>query len=271
MLFALHLPDHTLSPTVTIAAATIAAAVIAACCALGRWLTRRGDAGPSWSAMAAVVGLVLAVQAVNFPLPGGVTSGHLLGTTAALLLLGPAFGAAAMVAALAVQAIVFADGGLAALGANVLNMACIAGGVSLVVHRAVLGDRRSTSARTVTTSARAVTTSARAVAAGVAGWVGSMAAAVACAAELSLSGVGSPGETFASLVGPHALLGLVEGAFTALVATLAAQEVAGRRTVRTTAVVALAAAAALLISASSPLPDALEATLGQVQADSQQH
>ena len=253
MLFALHLPDHTLSPTVTIAAVTIATAVIAACCGLGWWRKQRSGAVPSCSAFAAVVGLVLAVQAVNFPLPGGVTSGHLLGTTAALLLLGPGFGVGAMVAALAVQALVFADGGLAALGANVLNMACIAGGAALVVHRAVLGDRRSTTAR--------------AVAAGVAGWVGSVAAAVACAVELSLSGVGSPGETFASLVGPHALLGLVEGAFTALVATLAAREVAGRRTVRTAAVVALAAAAALLIPASSPLLDPLEAALSAETAD----
>lgn len=250
MLFALHLPDHTLSPTVTIGA-TLVAAFIAAGCGLVRLPNRSRTAGPSIASFAAVVGLVLAVQAVNFPLPGGVTSGHVLGSTAACVLLGPAYGAAAMVAALAVQAIVFADGGLAVFGANVLNMVVVAGGASLVAYRAVLGERN--------------TSTARAVAALFAGWIGSTAAAAACAAELACSGVGSVPDVFASLVGHHALLGIVEGAFTALAATIAAREVGGTWKVRPATIAALAAAAALLLPASSSLPDGLEATLARAE------
>jgi cobalt/nickel transport system permease protein len=67
---------------------------------------------------------VFAAQMVNFPVAAG-TSGHLLGGVLAAVLLGPWLGSIVVTVVLVVQALVFADGGLSALGLNVFNMAII--------------------------------------------------------------------------------------------------------------------------------------------------
>ena len=71
-----------------------------------------------------VAAFVFAVQMLNFPVANG-TSGHLLGAVLAAVLVGPAAGALAVTVVLVVQALLFADGGLSALGLNVVNMALI--------------------------------------------------------------------------------------------------------------------------------------------------
>ena len=89
-----------------------------------------------------VVGLaaafVFAAQMLNFPVASG-TSGHLLGGVLAAVLVGPSAGALAVTVVLVVQALLFADGGLSALGLNVVNMALVGAfagyGVFLVVRR----------------------------------------------------------------------------------------------------------------------------------------
>ena len=64
---------------------------------------------------------IFAAQMLNFPMAGG-TSGHFLGATLAAVLLGPWLACLVMAVVIAVQAFAFADGGISALGANVLNM-----------------------------------------------------------------------------------------------------------------------------------------------------
>jgi cobalt/nickel transport system permease protein len=243
MLFALHIPDHTLSAE--LAWATGAVVAVAAIAGLIR--SRATSPRPSVLLLAAVLVLLFAVQLANFPLLDGSTSGHVLGAAAAVLLLGPRFGAAAMALVLVVQAALLGDGGVTALGANLLNMAIIAPAAAAVVAGFVRRHRSD-----------AVGTIA---AAGLAGWTSTVVAAFACAVELAMSGVGSIGEVVASLVGQHALLGVVEAAFTAAVVSpllLPAQSV--RRT-QLASLGAVAAAVFVIVPMSSELPDTLEVVL----------
>jgi cobalt/nickel transport system permease protein len=69
---------------------------------------------------------VFAAQLLNFPVAAG-TSGHFLGAMLACIMVGPWAGFLVMVVVLVVQCLVFADGGFAALGANIFNMALVAG------------------------------------------------------------------------------------------------------------------------------------------------
>lgn len=153
-------------------------------------------AGPLVGVMAAGI---FAAQMLNWPLPGG-TSAHFVGGALVAILLGPHLGALAMASVVTIQAIVFGDGGVLALGANVFNMAIVDVYVGYVVYR-LLADRN------------------RAVAVFAAGWLGITAAALAAAVQLGLSSafaydVG----TVVTIMGVgHLLLGLIEGAITLLV------------------------------------------------------
>ena len=87
---------------------------------------------------------IFAAQMLNFPVAGG-TSGHFLGAALAAILLGPWLACLVLAVVLGVQAFVFADGGITALGANVLNMgvvgALLVGGLMLAAQR-VAAERR---------------------------------------------------------------------------------------------------------------------------------
>jgi cobalt/nickel transport system permease protein len=103
-----------------------------------------------------------------------------------------------------VQAIVFQDGGITALGANVLNMGIISVFVGYYVYRLVselLKGKRL----------------AEPVGGFVAGWASIVVAAVACAVELALSGTSPLGVALPAMAGVHALIGIGEGLITALV------------------------------------------------------
>jgi cobalt/nickel transport system permease protein len=140
---------------------------------------------------------------LNFPVAGG-TSGHLVGGALAAILLGPWAGLLVMTCVLLVQAIVFQDGGITALGANVLNMGIISVFVGYYVYRLVselLKGKRL----------------AEPVGGFVAGWASIVVAAVACAVELALSGTSPLGVALPAMAGVHALIGIGEGLITALV------------------------------------------------------
>ena len=83
---------------------------------------------------AALGSLVFAVQAINVPVWSGI-SAHLVGGVLLAAILGPGLGAWTMAVVLAIQALVLGDGGLAALGANVLNMALVPAGMVAVAKR----------------------------------------------------------------------------------------------------------------------------------------
>jgi len=147
---------------------------------------------------------VFAAQMINFPVMGG-TSGHLVGAVLVAALLGPSVAVVVMSAVLIVQCLVFADGGLSALGANVLNMGVLSGAGGWAIYSVV--SRASRGLR------------GRVLAAGFAAWCSTVLAAVACAGELALSRTVAFAVAFPAMAGVHMVIGLGEGLITALVFT----------------------------------------------------
>ena len=114
---ALHIPDGFLSGGVAAAGGVLAVAAVAYAL---RVADRDLDEArvPLLGVLAA---FIFAAQMLNFPVAGG-TSGHFLGATLAAVLLGPWIACLVMAVVIATQALAFADGGVSALGANVVNM-----------------------------------------------------------------------------------------------------------------------------------------------------
>jgi cobalt/nickel transport system permease protein len=150
--------------------------------------------------MGVTAAFIFAAQMMNFTVVGG-TSGHLLGGALAAILLGPWAGMLVLTSVLIVQALLFQDGGLLALGANIFNMAVVGVLLGWVVYRGLrwlLGDR--------TWSAM--------VSGFAAAWLSVVVASLAAAAELALSGT-SPWAVVLPAMGlVHMLIGLGEGFIT---------------------------------------------------------
>lgn len=137
----MHIPDGFLSP------ATCAACYAAA--APGWYLAWKKVKASLEATTAAHIGLaacfVFLVQMINVPIFGG-TTGHAVGTALVAIALGWAPGVLAASMALALQALVFGDGGLLAYGANVITMAIVpatvAAGLWALCARFTLNSRR---------------------------------------------------------------------------------------------------------------------------------
>ena len=156
-----------------------------------------------------VAAFIFAVQMVNFPILPGV-SGHLLGGALAAILVGPYTGALCIAIVLIVQSLLFADGGVSALGTNITNMALIgvtAGYVTAVSVAAAL--RRTHNGPTVRILG---------VAGFVAGIVGTVCAATGFVVEFAIGGAApvSLGSVATYMLFTHALIGIGEGIITAL-------------------------------------------------------
>ena len=145
---------------------------------------------------------VFAAQMLNFPVAGG-TSGHLLGGVLAAVLIGPGAAAIVIACVLIVQALIFSDGGVLALGANILNMSFIGGVCGYAIYRF---------ARRFLPGLRGQITSVF-----FASWLSTVLASMVCAGELSFSGTLAPGVVFPAMVGVHMLIGIGEGLITSLV------------------------------------------------------
>ena len=131
----MHIPDGFLSPAVW---APLDAAAIPA---VG-WIAHRAqkDTDERNIPLMGVMGaFVFAAQMINFPVGLG-TSGHLVGGALLAIVLGPAAASVVLTSILVIQAFVFQDGGIMALGPNILNMA-IVGGAILPVIQGVIADR----------------------------------------------------------------------------------------------------------------------------------
>jgi cobalt/nickel transport system permease protein len=145
---------------------------------------------------------IFVAQMLNFPVASG-TSGHLLGSTFAAVLLGPSAAIIVMSSVLIVQSLIFADGGILALGANIFNMAIVAPLVGYGVYRAL---------RLFLTGGQG-----QLVAVGFASWFSTVVAAVFCAGELAWSGTADWRAAFPAMAGVHMLTGLGEAAITMLI------------------------------------------------------
>lgn len=189
----MHIPDGFLATPVWAGLDAAAAPAVA-------WLARRAgrDFDERRIPMLGVMGaFVFAAQMINFPVGLG-TSGHLLGGALLAQTLGPSAAAVTMTAILAIQALVFQDGGVLALGANVFNMALV-GVLAGYMPLDALGFAR------------------RRLAAFLGGVLSVLAGAVLAVAELLLSGVSMPASVLTVTMGLFLITALIEGGITAAV------------------------------------------------------
>ncbi|MDP2947929.1 MAG: energy-coupling factor ABC transporter permease, partial [Chloroflexota bacterium] len=129
---AMHIPDGFLSAPVAGAGFVLTAAAVAvAVRRTNRTLDERAVA-----LMGVMDAFFFAAQMMNFPVAGG-TSGHLLGGALAAILLGPWAAIIVMTSVIGVQALMFQDGGLVALGANVFNMGVVTALLGYAVYAAM--------------------------------------------------------------------------------------------------------------------------------------
>ncbi|WBL35134.1 energy-coupling factor ABC transporter permease [Tepidiforma flava] len=195
-IFLLHAADGFFSVPVSIVFWVITAAALAV--SLRQVSARLDDrAIPLMGVMAA---FIFAGQMFNFQIPGG-TSGHLLGGVLAAVLLGPYAAAIVMACVIAVQAIVFQDGGLVVLGVNIFNMGLIGTFGGYAVYRAVA-------------AALGGEAKGRLPAAAVAAWLSVVAAAVVCSFQLAVSGTTSLEAALVAMVGWHVIIGIGEAIIT---------------------------------------------------------
>jgi cobalt/nickel transport system permease protein len=195
-----HIPDGFIDAPTSLAAGAVAVGALAVSA------RRSGEMLEDKAAPLAglVAAFVFAVQMLNFPVAGG-TSGHLLGGLLAAVLVGPYMGAMCVSVVLAVQALLFADGGLSALGLNVLNMAIIgafAGYGVFVLARRVLPR----------------TNGGVVVASAVAAFASVVLASAAFSIEYAAGGAGgaSAARVAAAMIGVHVLIGIGEALITAM-------------------------------------------------------
>lgn len=204
--------------------------------------------------MGVLAAAIFAGQMLNFPVAGG-TSGHLVGGALAAILLGPWSGILVVTSVVAIQALIFQDGGLLAMGANIFNMAIVGSLVGYATYRAAyrLVGERSWGQR----------------AAGfAAAWLSIVIMSLVAALQLAISGTFPANVSIPAMGGIHALIGIGEGLITvgALALVRASRpdilqdvsgEPAGNR-----AVVIVGLAIAALLAVISPLasahPDGLE-------------
>jgi cobalt/nickel transport system permease protein len=194
--FGLHAPDGFLTIPVALAMWVVTIGVLSvAVSRAGRALDER--AVPLMGVMAA---FIFAAQMVNFPVAGG-TSGHLLGGVLAAVLLGPWVATLVMTSVIAVQALVFQDGGFVVLGANILDMGIVGtlGGFAIytTLCRVLGGEDR-----------------ARYPAAAVAAWFAVMLGALAMSLQLAASGTSPLVVTLPAMLGVHAVIGIGEALIT---------------------------------------------------------
>jgi len=195
----MHIPDGFLSTETAVGACAVSAAAIGF--AVPR--ARRTLDERSSLLMGISAAFIFAAQMLNFPVAGG-TSGHLLGGALAAILLGPWAGGLVLTAVLVVQALLFQDGGLLAIGANVLNMAFIGVFIGWAVHRAVLAVAGSRHWGLT-------------VGGFAAGWLSVVVASAAAAFELALSGTLPLKVVLPAMIGAHLLIGVGEGIITVAV------------------------------------------------------
>jgi cobalt/nickel transport system permease protein len=192
----MHLPDGFLDVPTLAASGAVSLGAVAYCTKkVTRELTER--AVPLLGVTAA---FVFAAQMVNFPIAGG-TSGHLIGAVLIAALLGPYASVVVLTVVLAAQALLLGDGGLSALGANILNMAIIGGMGGYLVLAALK--------RLLPKSPTGYFLSLA-----VASWASIVLAAVACSLELAASGTVPGGIAIPAMTSIHMIIGLGEALIT---------------------------------------------------------
>jgi cobalt/nickel transport system permease protein len=257
----MHMANELLSVPVAVTMLGAAGGALATICRIAK----RHITSEKVPLMGILGAFIFAAQMVNFQLPlmPG-TSGHLIGSVLLAIILGPHLGAIVISSVVILQCLIFQDGGILALGCNIINMGLVPCYLGYFVYNAA----RGTSGKTW-----------RVYFAGICACViGVESGAVLVPFEATASGVLSvPLKTFLlTMAGVHLLVGLVEGVVTAAVLVylqkvrpdIVAQKLAGKPRWSKKAVLATFAIAAVIIGAglsllASQFPDGLEWAYGQ--------
>jgi cobalt/nickel transport system permease protein len=195
-----HVPDGFINAPISAATGVVAAGAVA--------VSLRGARRELDERTAPLAGLVaafiFAVQMLNFPVAAG-TSGHLLGGALAAILVGPFTGVLCVSVVLLMQGILFADGGLTALGVNITDMAIVTTVVGYAVFRGLV--------KVLPRSRRSIT-----VASFAAALLSVPAAAVAFTLIYAIGGTTdiAIGKVATAMIGVHVLIGIGEAVITAL-------------------------------------------------------
>ena len=196
----MHIPDGFIDIPTSLAFAGLSAAGVA--------LSLKGAKSSLDEKTAPLAGLtatfIFAVQMLNFPVAAG-TSGHLLGGALAAVLVGPWAASLALTVVLLMQGLLFADGGLTALGLNIFNMSFLgvwAGYAIFVMVKNILPKNKSSVS----------------VAAFLAGLISVPCAAAGFVLQFAIGGTAtfSITQVFTAMLGTHILIGIGEGIITAL-------------------------------------------------------
>jgi cobalt/nickel transport system permease protein len=210
---AMHIPDGYLSPMTSL----IMFLLVLPFWMIGVRKVRQSMSARSVPLIALLAAFSFVIMMFNLPLPGG-TTGHAVGAALAAIILGPEITTIAVSIALIIQAFIFGDGGVLAIGANCFNMAVVIPYISYAIYRSLSKGSPITSPR-------------RLVGAAVGGWVGVTVAAFLAGVEFGIQPLlyvaadGSPlyapyplSISIPAMVIPHALVAsVVEGALTAMV------------------------------------------------------
>lgn len=189
----MHIPDGFLDAKTIVTTAVISGTVLTL--ALAKAKKKIGDKHiPLYGILSA---FIFAAQMLNFPVAGG-TSGHFVGGALAGALLGPLGGTIVMSVVLVVQCLIFQDGGLTALGANILNMGMIAPFIGYYLYSAFGSKRRLSKIF-------------------IAGTLSTIFAAIACSIELGISGTVPLNIALPAMTIVHILIGIGEGLITLFV------------------------------------------------------
>jgi cobalt/nickel transport system permease protein len=143
---------------------------------------------------------VFGAQMLNFPVTGG-TSGHLIGATVVAIFLGPWAMIVVMSCVVGVQAIVFQDGGMLALGCNIINMGVISGLIGYAIY--IVSKRWMTN-----------TTLSQLMRAGIGAWFSVVVASIATALQLAMSGTSPLAVVLPAMIAVHMLIGIGEAVIT---------------------------------------------------------
>lgn len=199
---AMHIPDGFLS--LPIALLFWAATLVLLSIAVRKTQGQLGERQiPLMGIMAA---FIFAAQMLNFPVAGG-TSGHMLGGALAAIVLGPWAGMLVMACVIGLQGLLFQDGGLVVMGANIFNMGLLTALIGYGLYRNMAGQNRTV----------------RLVVAGVAAWLSVMAGAFVTALQLGFSGTSPFGLVIPAMLGVHALIGMGEALITVAALTFIAK------------------------------------------------
>ncbi|OGO18729.1 MAG: cobalamin biosynthesis protein CbiM [Chloroflexi bacterium RBG_16_48_8] len=192
----LHIPDGFLSIPVAIVGWIVAVLMIG----MALRQTNRQMGERKIPLMGVLAAFIFAAQAINFPVAAG-TSGHLLGGALAAIVMGPWAATLIMTAVIAVQGLLFQDGGLVVMGWNILNMGVFTAFTGYAVYGLVtriMGQNKG----------------ARLGGAFLGAWVSVVVGAIATAFELAISGTSPLYLALPAMAGVHALIGLGEGIIT---------------------------------------------------------